>query len=201
MPEFVKIKTWEIEEVNGFVFLWYHAEGDEPSWRILDIPEISTGSWKLWKRYEDRVSVHIRDITENESDMAHFYYFHKPNPLVSAEEFSVNGGATPWGRMLKHVWSAEWSIKEHVCCLDVDGVVHIFDRHYKLFDHKAKIRLYGPGFMSVTVDTNFGKAIALAAIVPEGPFQIRVVSRIHFAPNTSFITRIISSHIFYAAVS
>ncbi|XP_040066097.1 cholesterol 7-desaturase nvd-like [Ixodes scapularis] len=57
VPEFVKLKKWEVHEVLGFVFVWHHAEGEEPSWRIEDIPQITKGDWKLFFRHEHRVSI------------------------------------------------------------------------------------------------------------------------------------------------
>lgn len=29
VPEFARIKMWETVEMNGFIYLWYHAEGEK----------------------------------------------------------------------------------------------------------------------------------------------------------------------------
>ena len=40
-PKFGKVKTWKSIEVNGLVYVWYHAEGDDPHWNPVQIPEIN----------------------------------------------------------------------------------------------------------------------------------------------------------------
>jgi len=46
-------------ERNGFIFLWHHAEGLEPTWEPPEIEEITQGKWKYHGRTEHFVSAHI----------------------------------------------------------------------------------------------------------------------------------------------
>jgi len=46
-------------ERNGFVFLWYHAEGIDPVWEPPEIDEVASGQWKYCGRSEHFVNAHI----------------------------------------------------------------------------------------------------------------------------------------------
>lgn len=47
-------------EMNGFIHLWYHAEGDDPYWRPPIFPQIESGEWKYRGRSEFKVACHIQ---------------------------------------------------------------------------------------------------------------------------------------------
>lgn len=34
IPEAAKVHTWPLDELNGSIFIWYHAEGIPPTWEI-----------------------------------------------------------------------------------------------------------------------------------------------------------------------
>ena len=46
-------------ERNGFVFLWYHAEGIDPVWEPPEIEEVAGGQWKYCGRSEHHINAHI----------------------------------------------------------------------------------------------------------------------------------------------
>ncbi len=47
----------------GFVYLWYHAENEEPNWLPDSVPEVESHSWKYRGRSEFRVACHIQVCT------------------------------------------------------------------------------------------------------------------------------------------
>ena len=59
-PELAKLKLYTIVEQNGFVYLWFHAEDEEPNWQPPIIPEIQSGEWAYRGRSEFRVACHIQ---------------------------------------------------------------------------------------------------------------------------------------------
>lgn len=59
MPEIAKVKSWPVTEVNGWLYMWYHAEGLDPTWKLPEIEEISNGSWVYRGRTEHMVNAHI----------------------------------------------------------------------------------------------------------------------------------------------
>lgn len=48
----------------GFVYLWYHAENEEPTWLPDTVPEVESHSWKYRGRSEFRVACHIQVHTK-----------------------------------------------------------------------------------------------------------------------------------------
>ena len=59
-PAAAKVKKWISREVNHFIFVWYHAEGLEPAWKIESREEIEKGAWRLHGRTDMMVSCHIQ---------------------------------------------------------------------------------------------------------------------------------------------
>jgi len=59
VPEAARVKSYVTLERNGFVFLWYHAEGIDPIWEPPEIEEIASGQWKYCGRSEHFVNAHI----------------------------------------------------------------------------------------------------------------------------------------------
>lgn len=196
VPDFIKIRTWTTAELLGNVFLWYHADGEEPTWQIEDVAEVTSGRWKAWTRYEETVSCHIRDLAENESDVTHFGYFHGPNVLLSPEEFAKNAGDTTWGRFFTHLWTAKWYTDEHRCCVDIEAKIRVLGRCPRLFDNVTYLRLQGPALLMVRVESAFGAQLTVVAVTPLGPFRIRVVHTIHYAPRTNTIFRWLASNVY-----
>lgn len=64
VEKIAKVRTWINREVNGIVFVWYHAEGEEP-WEISTFE--TEGMW-LHGSNEFIVNCHIQDIPENGAD-------------------------------------------------------------------------------------------------------------------------------------
>jgi len=64
VPEVARVKSYVTLERNGFVFLWYHAEGVDPVWEPPDIDEIASGQWKYCGRSEHHINAHIEVTTD-----------------------------------------------------------------------------------------------------------------------------------------
>jgi len=59
VPESARVKSYLVLERNGFIYIWYHAEGNEPDWEPEEIAEIASGEWAYGGRTEHIVSAHI----------------------------------------------------------------------------------------------------------------------------------------------
>lgn len=68
------VRSWPVQERNGFLFAWYHAEGLPPSFEIPSYRE--DGEWTEWASDAYRVRVHVQDLSENILDRAHFTCVH-----------------------------------------------------------------------------------------------------------------------------
>ena len=62
VPSFAKTKVWPSLEVNGYIFVWYDAEGREPHFYPEEIKEIKNGSWFYKGSTVHYVNCHIEVI-------------------------------------------------------------------------------------------------------------------------------------------
>ena len=59
VPEFAKTEAHTVVEMNGSVYVWYHAEGNEPNWMPEEVVEISDGRWRCAGMTEHMINSHI----------------------------------------------------------------------------------------------------------------------------------------------
>ncbi|KAK8776453.1 hypothetical protein V5799_030202 [Amblyomma americanum] len=148
VPTFVKAKTWTCKELLGYVFIWYHADGEEPSYDIpTDALEEGMERETSW-RFEHRVRGHIQDIAENGADLAHFNQIHWANGLVNGIEYRKNQGESWMGRIFKHHWSPVWSYENHVGTVTLNSSISVlgwkpdFLRHHTVARTVSSCDLY-----------------------------------------------------------
>ncbi len=60
VPDIARVKSWKVRELNGWVYVWYHAEGEEPYWYPPEIDEITKGEWTYRGRTEHIVNAQIQ---------------------------------------------------------------------------------------------------------------------------------------------
>ncbi|XP_035701013.1 cholesterol 7-desaturase [Folsomia candida] len=99
IPKSAKLKLHTSLEMNGFIFIWYHDKGLQPTWTPRRIPEVDNGRWKYRGRSEFRVSVHAQEIAENIADTGHFAKLHETSYLA---------GINFNNRMLDNIFDQEW---------------------------------------------------------------------------------------------
>ena len=51
-PTSAKVKLWPSIELNDTIFVWYHADNQEPSWQPEKLDEIANNSWGYRGRSE-----------------------------------------------------------------------------------------------------------------------------------------------------
>ncbi len=76
IPPKAKIRTWQTIERNGCVLVWYHAEGEAPSFDIPEFEEATSAEWSDPACYEYVVKSHNQEMGENAVDSAHFRFVH-----------------------------------------------------------------------------------------------------------------------------
>ena len=59
VPDMAKVKSWPVVEINGWIYLWYHAEGKDPTWQLPEIEDIAKGNWVYRGRTEHIINAHI----------------------------------------------------------------------------------------------------------------------------------------------
>ena len=59
VPEIAKTKSWPSMERNGWLLLWYHAEGADPTWLPSEVEDITKRRWTYGGRTESYMNCHI----------------------------------------------------------------------------------------------------------------------------------------------
>jgi len=90
-PPPVRAKSYAVHECNGFVHVWLHEAGSEPSYDVLCYRK-DESEWTPWRVNAYRVRVHVQDMTENILDRSHFWSVHDMQPPESGRfEVSFDG--------------------------------------------------------------------------------------------------------------
>jgi nitrite reductase/ring-hydroxylating ferredoxin subunit len=108
IPPRARVRAWPVDERNGMIFVWHHAEGKPPDWQVPDLPELNDPEWTEPRPFELKVPVHLQEMAENNCDPTHFYYVHgspsiPPTDMTYGEDgrfFRVNSRGpkeTPFG--------------------------------------------------------------------------------------------------------
>jgi nitrite reductase/ring-hydroxylating ferredoxin subunit len=76
IPPQARLKSWPVQEKNGMVFVWYHAEGKPPEWDFPVLPEIGHPDWSEPRTFELTLKAHVQETHENNNDPVHFQFVH-----------------------------------------------------------------------------------------------------------------------------
>lgn len=180
IPEVARLKSWPIHEANGWVYLWYHAEGIDPTWTIPDIEEIMKGTWVYKGRTEHHVNAHIEEIPLNGADTVHFGQVHGPGIVAGNDLASMNGSI--WD-FVKHTWKAVWTPQpppeEHTACLHLKHCLKLFGFSFATLNLDVYAKQIGPGVVYLTFDSLFGKGVYIQSVTPMEPLVLKVIHNIY----------------------
>ncbi|XP_071448706.1 cholesterol 7-desaturase nvd [Hetaerina americana] len=179
VPDFARAQRWSSREVNRVVFVWYHAEGEEPSWEPEAIPEVDGGQWLRKGRSTFHVNCHIQEIPENGADVAHLNVVHEPL-LTSGGDLRRSG--TSKG-IAKHVWEASWAASreeglEHTATMSLRHELRFLNK-FLIMGNDVKAHQIGPGYVVLNIQTFLGRVIILQTVTPVEPMIQKVVHRIY----------------------
>ncbi len=76
VPSLARVRSWDVQEKNGMIFAWYHAEGKPPEWDFPALPEIGDPEWSEPRTFELEIPAHVQDTHENNNDPVHFQFVH-----------------------------------------------------------------------------------------------------------------------------
>lgn len=78
-PKTARTRSWSTDVRGGLLFVWHDHEGNppDPAVRIPDIPEAANDGWTTWRWNRMLIEgSNCREIVDNVTDMAHFFYIH-----------------------------------------------------------------------------------------------------------------------------
>ncbi|GFR19047.1 cholesterol 7-desaturase, partial [Trichonephila clavata] len=108
-PDVARAKKWSSCEVNAFIFVWHHAEGEEPTWDMPPINPVCTGQWKFRGRTAHEVHCHIQEIPENGADVAHLHQVHSKSVFLGSKWMD---GESIFN-IVSHEWKPVWEPDDH----------------------------------------------------------------------------------------
>jgi len=81
IPPRAETRCWPVQEINGRIFVWHHAEGAPPDFSIPQIPGWGSPEWtSTWQKYRWVLRSHPQEVMENAIDWHHFQTVHKMAP-------------------------------------------------------------------------------------------------------------------------
>lgn len=128
------MKTYNVQEINGIVCVWYHCDGVPPQWENPKLPELK--DLKYVGRTEHVVDGHIQDIPENAADLAHLNFLHKPllHRDIDKYDSTVN--------VLEHNIDAEWKRCKEPGNLHTSIMTITDNTHLNLFGWKFRVKQF-----------------------------------------------------------
>jgi len=179
IPSFAKIKSYQSLEYNGFIHMWYHAEGAEPDWTPPELENITNGNWAFRGRTEHYVNCHIQEIPENGADLAHLGLVHEAVLLAGTDITTMRNKIYEFG---KHFWKAEWKQDEekHMGSLWLKHSLKLFGFHLKAVDMKVRAQQIGPSLVYLQFQTPFGEGVYIHTVTPQEPLLQRLLHQMYF---------------------
>jgi len=182
VPEFASVKKWTSCEVNGFVLVWYHAEGEGPSWTPPVHQGISDG-WTYRGRTEHIVNAHVQEIPENGGDIAHLATVHTPPFFTGTDLRNMYSPLWSWA---KHIFTGNWQQEpapnQHVGVTKLHHGFHL-GKALTLVSLDMEARQIGPSLVYMDLDTSIGRALIIQTLLPVEPLIIKVVHTLYGPPS------------------
>ncbi|XP_046360935.1 cholesterol 7-desaturase nvd-like [Haliotis rufescens] len=180
IPDIAKVKSWPVTELNGWIYLWHHAEGIDPAWMLPELEEISNGSWTYRGRSEHIINAHIEEIPENGADVVHLGQVH--GSFIGAGIDLRHMWNKLWG-FAKHEWNADWqalpSPDGHIGQIKLQHSINMFGIHIPPVDLNISAQQIGPGVVYLEFTSMFGKGVFIQSLTPVEPMVQKLVHNIY----------------------
>lgn len=85
IPPRARIRPWRVAEKNGLVLVHHHAQNEDPSWEIPELPEFGSPEWTPYEVRRWTVRSRWLDMNENAVDRVHFRYVHGTRTIPESE--------------------------------------------------------------------------------------------------------------------
>ncbi|XP_064649514.1 cholesterol 7-desaturase nvd-like [Lineus longissimus] len=181
VPDMAKVKAYPTYEINGWIYVWYHAEGEEPFWWPEEIKEITNGSWSYRGRTEHNINAHIQEIPENGADVAHLKQIHGPILLSGTD---IRYMYSKMWDFVKHSWDASWSARtdpdeKHIGSLQLTHNLELFGCKFPGLELHVEARQIGPGIVYLFFNSIFGSGVFVHSLTPTEPLNQKMVHNVY----------------------
>ncbi|XP_070851758.1 cholesterol 7-desaturase nvd [Drosophila suzukii] len=179
VPKGSNVKNWSSQEMNGYIFIWYHTDPTEIPWELpLSTEELKT-KYFYHGHNEFYIHCHIQEIPENGSDIAHFNAIHKESlidGIWATKKFSFN-------RCGYHHWKARWfptpGKLKHLAEVHLNHTLELFGKIY-CFRMDVCGKQIGPSYVCLEINSlTFGELKIFQYITPIEPLLQKVVHQFY----------------------
>ena len=88
-PPRCALRTWPVQEANGFLLVYFDAAGRAPTWRVPAWPR--EDGWTRTRTKLIRLPSHVQDLAENSVDVGHLSHVHGYGELEILAELEIDG--------------------------------------------------------------------------------------------------------------
>ena len=165
VPKTAKAQTFRHTIYMEMVFLWFHAEGEGPTFELMPLAQIDN-SWTRVGTKSTSYDMHIIDMAENSADYFHFNFLHGPLNIPILKWFVTMTYETElYFPPEKENWNR--------CYFDNFSLVHILGRFpFKWYRQKTVVTFDGPGIVHFDIQTPLGNLWLVKSLLPREPFNI-----------------------------
>ncbi len=179
IPDVARVKAYNTLELNGYVNIWHHAEGSDPTWTPPEFEEITNGTWKYRGRTEHYVNAHIEEVPENGADLAHLPLIHQPLIVAGVDLRYCYSKIWNFGQ---HKWIANWEQESgpdfHIGTLTLQHSLRLFGIKLSMLDIKVAARQIGPGLVYMTFNSMFARGAFVHSLTPVEPLVQRMIHQV-----------------------
>jgi len=136
VPVNAKVRSWDVQEKNGLIWIWYHSEHEAPQWDfpeqpVFDRTSEESADWSEPRIFDVILEAHIQDTHENNNDAVHFLYVHNSTSIPESEITytpdsthyritNVNEVEYPFGTFKMIFHRDSWGLGLN--CMDMQGI-------------------------------------------------------------------------------
>ncbi|MCF3106944.1 Rieske (2Fe-2S) protein [Streptomyces roseoverticillatus] len=165
----IRLTTHPVQERNGLVLVWHHAEGAPPTW---EVPPVETTGFSRPSTWTGVFTAHPLDLSENTVDYQHFVALHGAQSVVETSPI----------KPVKHHLMAGFTMKGF---------------YFSWAQVNVHLNLYDPGYAAVWLEMPaLGlKALEIAAWSPIGPrrMQARKITYANIALPGALVSRLLAT--------
>jgi len=140
-PPAAKLYMWPVNEVNGFVMIYFHSKREKPTWEIPTLNNLEEWDSVIYKTFV--LNEHPQSVTENSVDVGHFKVLHKFKDFRVLDDTKIDGPYLttsygfrksffkPFGYLLKE--GVKVNIRAHVYGMGYSFVdLHVLTLKYRI---------------------------------------------------------------------
>ncbi|RWS19850.1 Rieske domain-containing protein-like protein, partial [Leptotrombidium deliense] len=196
-PKGVRIKTYSNVEMHGFIYVWFHADGLEATWRIPKINEINSKWFDFVLSQFIHCFKHYKDIPENGADVYHFLQLHPWSTLMGSNLDTINNN--PFlSTILKHNFESSWTAcdsPENHKSLMYLKLTSLF-LTIPLIKMEMNVEQIGPSVVHLYFKSLMGvEGVLIQNVLPVRPFEQKLIHRLYITPG--FLSKLFSKFMLY----